>query len=103
MRKTVPEGYMGLFWKRGKIVRELPAGRYRHSSLLGQKIQLVDVRSIQLATVPEEFATKDNLNVRCALTATYHVISPSTLVRATADSVSFMRTQMTDALRSAIT
>jgi regulator of protease activity HflC (stomatin/prohibitin superfamily) len=102
MRKTVPEGYIGLFWKRGKILRELPAGSYRHSALLGQKIQLVDVRSAQLATMPEEFATKDNLNVRCVLTVTYHVTGPSTLVRTTADALSFMRTQMADALRSEI-
>jgi len=102
MRKTVQEGFVGLLWRRGKIVRELPAGRYRYSALLGQKIELVDVRSTQLATMPEEFATKDNLNVRCALTITYRVTSASTLARNTADSTSLMRTGMTDALRSEI-
>jgi regulator of protease activity HflC (stomatin/prohibitin superfamily) len=100
MRKTVQEGFVGLLWKRGKIVRELPVGRHRYSAFLGQKIELVDVRSTQLATMLEEYATKDNLNVRCALTITYRVTNASTLARTTADSATLMRICMTDALRS---
>ncbi len=102
MRKTVPEGYVGLLWKRGKIVRELPVGRHQYFVLLGQRVDLVDVRSSQFATTPEEFATKDNLNVRCTLNATYHVVSASTVVRTTADQIALMRTKMTDALRAEI-
>lgn len=102
MRKTVQEGYVGLLWKRGKIVRELPVGRHRYFALLGQRIDLVDVRSSQFATTLEEFAAKDNLNVRCALNATYHIASASTLARTTVDQFALMRTTMTDALRAEI-
>ncbi len=102
MHKIVPEGFAGLLWKRGKIVRELPAGRYRYSVWLNQRIDLVDVRTTQLSTMPEEYATKDNLTVRCASTVTWHVASAAHQVRTTADATMLIRTKMTDGLRAEI-
>lgn len=102
MRKTIQEGHVGLLWKRGKIVRELGVGRHQYFVLLGQRIDVIDVRSSQFSTSLEEFATKDNLNVRCSINISYHVESASTLARTTADQFALLRTKMADALRSEI-
>lgn len=102
MRKTVQEGHVGLLWRRGKIVRELGPGRHRYSAFGGQKIDIIDVRSSQLSNPLEEFATKDNLSVRCAMNISYHVESASAVARTTADQASLLRTKMTDTLRAEI-
>ncbi len=102
MRKTVKEGNVGLLWEKGRIVRELSVGRHRYWLLLGQKIDLIDIRPTQLATSLEEYATKDNLNVRCALNMTYRVVSASIMARTTADSHVLMLTKMIDSLRAEV-
>lgn len=102
MRKTIQEGYVGLLWQHGKIIRELPVGRHHYWVLLGQRIDTIDVRPIQLATSPQEYATKDSLTVRCVLNATWSVASATTMARTTADYDALILTKITDALRNEI-
>lgn len=100
MRKTVPEGFMGLLWKRGKITQQLPPGRYFYSVTLSQRIDLFDMRVQQLSVPLIEYATKDNLTVRCALTISWSITDPATMVRTSAYPASVIQIQAQDTLRS---
>lgn len=102
MHKTINEGQVGLFWKRGKIVRELPAGRHRYWFVAGQRIDIIDVRTTQFSTVSEEYATKDNLTVRCSLTISWSVKNATTMVRTTADPNALISTKVINELRTQI-
>lgn len=99
MKKTIYEGHIGILWKRGKIVRELAAGRHRYSALRGERIEDFDARVVQFTSHAEEFATKDNLVVRCAPSVEYRIANPTKLLQRSADHTQQIRTTLVDALR----
>ena len=102
MRKTIKEGFVGILWRHGIIIKELPPGRHWTWALLGQKIDIFDGRPTQQSLPFEEYATKDNLTVRCSVTATWSIASATTMVKSTADSSIVIKTCITDSLRSEI-
>lgn len=96
------EGYSGIFWSRGKMIRELPPGKYRFWPFLGQLIQTFDRRPLQLITQMEEFATKDHLNIRANMQIRWRLIDPMKMARATDQPYNFIAPVLLDQLREEV-
>jgi len=73
---TVPEGYSGLLYHKGKFVKVLGAGRHirwgRHFTLDAQ-----DLRKASLLVAGQEVLTADNIGLKLSLLVTYQVADPA--------------------------
>jgi regulator of protease activity HflC (stomatin/prohibitin superfamily) len=72
----VPEGYAGLFYRNGKFVEALQAGRHvRWGRELALKFQ--DIRKAALLVAGQEVLTADNVSLKFSLLVTYQLIDPA--------------------------
>lgn len=78
----VPEGYAGLFYRNGKFVEVLRAGRHvRRGRNLTLEAQ--DLRKTAMLVASQEILTADNVSLKFSLLVTYQVVDPAKAVHET--------------------
>ena len=80
----VPEGYVGLLYRKGKFVERLPSGRHvRWGRFLTFSAQ--DVRKAIFGVAGQEVLTADNVGLKLSLSVTYQVTDPAKAAHDTQD------------------
>ena len=78
----VPEGYIGLLYRKGKFIELLGPGRHVRWGRFWT-LNAADTRKAYLPIPPQEVLTADNISVKVTLTVTYQVTDPVKAAHAT--------------------
>lgn len=101
----VNEYEAGLFYRNGKFVRTLPAGRWRAWTAFGrgERITKVDMRLSALAVNGQEMLTADKVTLRLNLSAAYRVSDAARSVNTVQNAALALYTELQLALRALVT
>ena len=101
--RIVPEGYAGLLFIDGKLIKTLTAGAYAYwKGRANIDVVTVDLRLQAIEITGQEILTRDRVSLRVNLDAFYSVVNVAKAVTENKDSREYVYKEMQFALRKAV-
>lgn len=100
---VVPDGYIGLLFENGRLVRKLEPGRYGYWAYNRElQIQLHDLRLQMVEVAGQEILTRDRVSLRINLNAVYRLADVELAASKLKDASDFIYKRLQLALREVI-